>query len=213
MWPNYEYEQADLEQADYFEMLPHQDVKTHYGRSPEGTLNLKQPGLARKGPLLIAIPWVLLVSSPLRGELEGAGFVGLAFRQTQVVKGKSYQTLEEVPWSKVGCEPYWELTASVDLPPLSPRCLLMNEKGERIRDDDWSNGVFLMEDQFPAGELHYRRSDLRDISCFDLALTHEPFGNRPSEYNKHLVMSRRVYDFINARRLKVMWLPVYVDDE
>lgn len=71
-----------------------------------------------------------------------------------------------------------------------------------------------MEDQFPAGELHYRKSDLLTIPPFDFALTHELLDmSRPSPYHRRLVLSRRVHDFIRARRLKVSWLPVYVDDE
>ncbi|MCW5768312.1 MAG: hypothetical protein KIT19_06485 [Phycisphaeraceae bacterium] len=210
LWPNYEYEQVDLDRADYFQMLVHADVETRYGRSPEGLLNLKQVRWAKKGPLLATGVKARIVSTPLRAELEAQGFAGMTFRPTRVVKGELLAELQEVPWDKVGCEPYWELTSSIVLPPLSPRCLLMNEKGERVREESWSKRAYLMEDQFPAGEFHYRRGDLAGIPPFDVAQTREPLV---AGSDQNLVLSRRVYDFINTRRLKCMWLPVYVDDD
>lgn len=210
LWPNYENEQIDLDRASFFQMIPHSNVMTRYGRGPEGLLNLEHGGWERKGPLLATGVKARIVSTPLRSELEAEDFVGMIFRPTRVVKGELLAELQEVPWDKVGCEPYWELASSVVLPPLSPRCLLMNEKGDRVREESWSKRAYLMEDQFPAGEFHYRRVDLAGMPPFDVAQTREPLV---AGSDQNLVLSRRVYDFISTRRLKCMWLPVYVDDD
>ncbi|TVQ33157.1 MAG: hypothetical protein EA376_03630 [Phycisphaeraceae bacterium] len=209
-WPNYEYEQDDLDRASSFQMLPHQSADRAHDQTSESILSLKANRLARKGPLLLTDPLAVLVSSKLRAELEAAEFIGLEFRATQAARVQSMGDSEVVPWSKVGCEPYWRVDSSVRLPRLSPRCRLVDVKGRPVTDEDSSKGVALLEGEFPAGELHYRSADIHAVEPFDAAMTREPlaYGRGP-----RLVVSRRVYDFINARRLKVTWLPVYVDEE
>lgn len=208
--PNYDYEESDIDRADYFQLRPRDYVETNGWRSPEGHLYLKPSWLPRKGPLLGADGFGIIVSSELRAELEAAGFAGLAFRPTRVRRERRSDGAEDVPWEKVGCAPYWELTGSVRLPSLSPRCRLVDSRqGQPIKDDDWSKGVMLIEGEFPAGELHYRRADIQRVEPFDFASTHEPLGR----CHPKLILSRRVYDWVLTRKLKTDWLPVYVDDE
>lgn len=209
--PNYEYDKADFARADYFQMLPQQDVESSGARSAEGVLYVQRAGLNRKGPLVLSDPLAVLVSSHLRAAMESAGFIGLAFRRTGVRVGRYQDELKEVSWERVGRDPYWEIAPTITLPPLSPRCRLVDGKtGTPITDDDWSHGVMLVEDELPAGELHYRQADIRMVEPLDFAMTHEPLAyGRGSR----LVVSRRVYDWVRGEHLRACWTPVFVDAE
>jgi hypothetical protein len=111
-------------------------------------------------------------------------------------------------------EGLWELSSDLVLPRLSPRCQLQDEKGEPVRDD-FSTGIFLREDLYQPPELRYTRSSIRKVEPFDLALTYEPLsGWYPTwEWYRHLVASKRFYEFCKARKLKMDWIPVRIDPD
>ncbi len=213
-YPNYKYEPSDFDRADLFWMIPYADLKSYWRHTPGGVFRIARKALTGKRNLIAGSRFSSLVSESLRAELEAQNYSGLVFRPTVVVQGKSYKELEEVPWSKMRREPYWELSSSVVLPPLSPRCTLMNDRGERIKNDDWSRGVLLIEDEFPSGQLHYLRSDIEKMPPFDLAYTREPLGYyKLTIHDRRLVMSRRVYEFFRSKPYRIGWRPVYIDDE
>ncbi len=216
-YPNYDYEPEDFERADLFTMTPIAYLQHIYGRTPEGAMRIHRRSTTGRGDLLAGANYGSLVSGSLKEELESQGFVGLAFRPTVVVQGDLVANMVEIPWSKARRSPLWELSSTVVLPRLSPRCKLVNDRGEPIKDNDWSKGVFLPEDEFPSGQLHYRRCDIERLPAFDVAYSYEPFGytRQPHLFpHRHrLVMSRRVYDFFCSKPYRIGWRPVYYDDE
>lgn len=212
--PNYDYEPEDYELADLFRLTPDASLHHTRGRSSEGCLRIHRRSTTGKGDLVGSSTGNPLVSESLKQEMESQNFRGLAFRPTIVVTGESWEELEQIPWSRARRSPLWELTSTVMLPHVSPRCKLLDEDGKPIIDDDWSHGLFLVEDVHPAGELHYLRQHIDQLEPFDFALTYEPFriSHRPNEYNRELVMSRRAYDFFRAKKHRIYWRPVYIDE-
>ncbi|MCW5768313.1 MAG: hypothetical protein KIT19_06490 [Phycisphaeraceae bacterium] len=153
-----------------------------------------------------------VVSSQVRREMEAAGFIGLGFRPTLIATGRRERGPTIIPWEKLGKDPIWELAPSIVLPPLHPQSRLLNRKGQPTAGTDWSKGLFLLEGggELAGGGMHYRRADLASAEPFDMAFTLEAFGDRPSIDNRWIVVSRRVYDFMNALNHEVQWRPVYL---
>lgn len=209
--PNYEYEAEDLERAACFEVLSAEDARTHDQAEPtDGSFALEAQGLQAKGPLLAAGDLLTLVSSQLRADMEAAGFVGLAFRPVRAYTGKHPGPIEEVSWGQIGCQPYWVITPTLTLPRLSRRCDLRDASNQPVTGEDSSRGGTIQEREFPAGELHYVNQEIKQVAPFDFAATREllAFGRSP-----RLVVSRRVHEFLIARGVEALWLPVFVDDE
>jgi len=109
-------------------------------------------------------------------------------------------------------EGHWELTSEFVLPPLNNASLLFNNDGQPF-DGDYDKGCFLVEGCYWPGELHYKRSTLQTVGPFDLARTHERFGNKDSVSFPRLIASRNFYDFCKNQKLNLDWWPVRVDPD
>lgn len=207
--PNYEYEPSDLDRADYFSFVAGTAVNSSPGADGAGIL-VNAKDLRRKFAIAEARSSSgTIVSNATRRRIEEEGLIGADFLPIGVVKGKPSATPKVLSWDEIGVEPFWHISSSVVLPTLHPKCLTLDRGGSPC-NGNYEKGCYLMEGEFPAGELNYLRSDIEQCEPFDIALTLEPFGNAPDPYSHKLVVSKRFRKFILKLDPKSFWLPVYV---
>ena len=141
-------------------------------------------------------PVELIVADEVRAEIAERELVGA----------------KTIPINDDGGSRYWLLTGEVQLPPLSPRCVIEGPRGSSYGGGR-SDPCTLREGEFPQGEMHYRRSDLEPLGLFDFASSYEIFHSLSIERFRPLILSRRVYELFGDLGVAGLWTPVYVDDE
>jgi hypothetical protein len=166
------------------------------------------------------VPWpgTRVVSDRVRKLLEDSGLKRVVFKPTFVIPAgkRPSSDISALPWDGFG-DPWWELTSELTMPKLSPRAILLNNKGQRIADD-FSDGCFLREgiDSLDAlinpPEPTYRRSDIEALGEFDVAVMFEPMGGHPLASHHPLIVSNRFYRFCRKHKLKVNFVPVRIHD-
>lgn len=77
--------------------------------------------------------------------------------------------------------------------------------------DGVSQGCWAMEGFFRIPELHYRQSEIRALEPFDCALTHEALGGANREEYWTRVISRKVYQRLVERDIRIECIPVHLD--
>jgi hypothetical protein len=200
LWLLRKYEQSDFEQAELFEPDPVDDVGTIVERSITARLKLKKSHLRLRNFLGKADrPW-LIVSADMREKMEKAGLKRLYFKETEA----NGTTLKDET------NQIWELDSGLELPPMSPKCDFRYEIGGAPFAGDYSLGRTLVEGFYINPEFHYTRSAIKSVGEFDLARTHERWGD--ADAPRKLVCSRRFYEFCNAHKVKMNWIPVRIDE-
>lgn len=153
-----------------------------------------------------------VVPDRVRRLLEGGGLGGISFRDTvPLVPGGLAG--RPVPWSEVG-EPWWELTSTLVMPPVSPTMDLRDpDTRQRMSPGETANGCYRYDGLYRPVELHYRVQDVQSMSPFDLAHTAESFSGRarPDPLQRSLVASKRFYDFCRENSLQIGWVPVRIE--
>lgn len=153
----------------------------------------------------------VVVSNRVKQLLEALNLIGIAFRSTVPVRGGYGELGTAYSWSQIG-DPWWELTSSIELSRVSPKCDLRDNKGRKVLAD-FSNGCFLHEPPYVLGELRYRQRDIIALGPFGLARTKERWGSRPGPDDRWLIASHEFYRFCREHKLKCEWIPVHIDDD
>ena len=109
-------------------------------------------------------------------------------------------------------KPYWELSSDMTLPPLSSKCSLWSNENKPF-NGDYDKGCFIREGLYSNPELHYERSALVSLSQFDIAQTHERFGNGAMVAYPKLVCSKRFYELCSQHEWEFEWQPVRIDPD
>lgn len=177
-------------------------VSVAYRAEATGNLQLHQGRFPKNKNFGQAYVWTV-ISDAGRRKLEGEYLRHLVFRPVE-------QTTEE-GMPNVRVEGYWELTSDLILPPLSKKCILMNND-EKVFSGDYQSGCFLIEGFYTPPEIHYDARTLSSVEPFDLALTHEKFGNTEEVY-PYLITSRRLYEVCKKHGLKMAGVPVRIDED
>jgi hypothetical protein len=215
-----EYEPSDFELVRYMEFWPDPvDAVSDEGRDEQGRLMLERPTLkkAKHSGLDFASATLgrMLVLQPVRDLLTEGGFRHLAFRPTVLITGRGTRPRRHapIPWEQFKVTPsWWELHSDLVLPPLSPSMDLRDWNGKPVQPGDCSNGCVPRDGFYNHAELHYRRSDLARVGPFDAALTFEHRFANNAEDTRHTIVSKRFYDYCQAKGLKGRWAPVRIDE-
>jgi hypothetical protein len=165
--------------------------------------------------------YTLIVSDRVRRLIEALNLREVGFKATFVIpppKSEVDKRDEEamLPWDGFG-EPWWELTSSVILPPMSSRAFLVSAKGERVVDH-FSDGCYLKDgiDNLDAitwpAEPKYLAKDVDAIGEFDVAHTFEWFGPKAPYLGRLVIVSSRFFQFCREHKLKTYFVPVRVHD-
>lgn len=194
-----EYGAADFKSLEFFEPHPIGHVGEMIDRSNRGRLKLKKGHLRLRNFLGRADrPW-LVVSSDMRVKVEKAGLKSLYFKETEAAG----RTLKD------DCNQIWELDSSLELPPMSAKCDFRYEIGGGPFEGDYSKGRALVEGFYSPPEFHYTQTAIKSVGEFDLARTHERWGD--GDAPRKLVCSRRFYQFCHDHGIKMEWIPVRID--
>jgi hypothetical protein len=147
-----------------------------------------------------------IVSSRFRRVLESEGMAGFEFLPTvyAIHPNSGVET-----WAQAPGEPYWEIRPTVEMPPHSPRCRIVNrETGEpwdrQEQIDTSPSGKFeWIDGEFVAWSLHLLRSEVEALGPVDYAWS--PGKGSP-------IISRRFNDLLDRFNVsKGIW-PVFLDD-
>lgn len=222
------YDKSDWEPAEFLQPRPKLLIDDDSGRSMTGVV-LVQPRILKCNLTVAQADWpAIVVSEKLKSQILEGGMQHIMFRPVGII-GKPEEGYAQ-SWYRLTtsearekaksatitkfAEGLWELSSDLVLPRLSPQCQLQDEKGNPVRDD-FSTGTFLREDFYKPPELHYTRGSIQNAGPFDLALTYEPLsGWYPTwQWYRHLVASKRFYEFCKARKLKMDWIPVRIDPD
>jgi hypothetical protein len=148
--------------------------------------------------------WIV-VSNAVRRSWESAGLVGLKFADV-TIKGRS---------SQLSPEPFWELLSSVTLPPMVNRGNLVHpveypdHPNVEPFQGDHSRSIYINDEPFAKGELHYRGGDLAALGPFDIAQTFEKY----MEPHPALVVSQRFYQHCLKHKIPLEVEPVRIDPD
>lgn len=210
-----EYEPSDIKSARYLQIWPDEEVVLANVRVPQVGLRYVQVKDIPKGVHFArAYTYTPMVSSEFKRKAEAAGLVGLRFDTAEAALGDETlkpSTLRPVSWQEAGVEPWWFLNSTVQLPYVSPDCVILTDKGERYvpGSDVWR--VRLYEGFHSTPELHYRAADIAAIEPFDLAIAREPFG---APFDTGLFIgSQRFFRFCRDQGYKISFCLVRIDEE
>ncbi|MEM6503829.1 MAG: hypothetical protein AAF711_00025 [Planctomycetota bacterium] len=213
------YDRADYASAVYLEFDPDFfDENIQFSeRDAEARLRLHRKSLRENKSTDFARAGIkaILVPQRVKVVLEQADLHNLLFLPTIPVRGTGLAEECQTPvtWEQVGCDPWWELSSDLTLPPVSPGMDLRDRDGNRIPPGNSSNGCIPREGLFNKAELHYLRNDIKAIEPFDVALTFETFG-MPGPYPRpSVVVSQRFYQVCIDHGLSGTWVPVRLDDQ
>ena len=148
--------------------------------------------------------WVI-ISNQVRRSLESAGLVGLRFIEV-AIKGKSCH---------LAPEPFWELQSSITLPKMPNHgnfihpVFYPDHPTVEPFQGDYSRPIYINDEPFTKGELHYRRSDLVALGQFDIAATFENY----MEEHPVLVVSQRFYQHCRQHKIPLAVEPVRIDPD
>jgi hypothetical protein len=195
-WLHREYEATDLDAAELFQPDPERHVGHSIERSIVGRLKLQRRHLRLRNYLGKADwPW-LVVSADMREKMEEAGLKRLRFKETEAGGATLKDETNQI----------WELDSWTELPPMSPKCDFRHDDGTPFTGD-YSRGWNLV-DGFYSPEFHYTRSAVESAGEFDLARTHERWGD--ADAPRKLVCSRRFYEFCTKHNIPMKWTPVRI---
>ncbi len=204
------HEPHELAECPYVELVPTKFIQECRERSPfDGVLSAFPQVLPRDTKL--ASPFVdscrLVVPSATRAALEAERFAGIAFRPIRLVKkssksNRSSEAVDEIPWLKRS--PWWELTGSIELPPVAPGLVVFcgNEPVPRGCTTHRSN---FRDADYDDYELRFFDAEIQALPEFDFALTRERSGGPLARY---YICSQRMYQFGVAQGWECRWRPV-----
>lgn len=204
------YDHKDLARCEYFELsgIGMWEGLTH---TPDEHYIELIRAKAKKGDIVRAMGYEIVVSDDAKAALESAGLRGLVFRPTVLVR--SLQNRRPISWEGAGLPLRWQLTSDVRLPRVAPSVTLLDRLGDP-HIEGISVGCFAHEGLYAYPELRYRASDLHALGPFDVARTHERFGpggNR--EEDRAIIVSKRFYEVCREQRLKAGFVPVHLDPD
>ena len=174
-----------------------------YDKSGDVRRRTIERGTIKKQPIGSSINgFDLLITDSSRREIEEQGFRNLRFEEV-VVNGK-----------KPPHEPIWMLMGSTPMPPVLNK--LVN--GEGNPPDSPTKGKFTqgcwVDDLYFPPVYHYRRREVEaTLGEFDVASTTERWHS--GEYRRrthHLICSQRFRRWCEARKWKMNWVPVELED-
>ncbi len=209
------YDTTDIDGARYLQIWPDKEVVLANVRVPQVGLRYVQVKDIPKGVHFArAFTYTPMVSSEFKRKAEAAGLIGLRFDTAEAALGDETlkpSTLRPVSWQEAGVEPWWFLNSTVQLPYVSPDCVILTDKGERYvpGSDVWR--VQPYEGFHRSPELHYRAADIAAIEPFDLAIAREPFG---APFDTGLFIgSQRFFRFCRDQGYKISFCLVRIDEE
>lgn len=191
-----EYEKDDYESCEYL-VLWAKDYLADTIRNANGNIELKT--MPKKIANIAACEYGDVISDRLLSKLCEWDFRYLAYYDVQIATKCTPQTTTK----------FYELFSELRLPPLHPKCTLFTNNGEPF-EPRMKVGCFLVEGHYNPAELHYLESSIRPLEPFDFAYTHEGFGGFQMPF---IVVSKRVYDFFQANKLDVTFVPVRIDPD
>ena len=203
------YEQADYEQAAYFVPRPVEQFMPYDIRTADDLLRLEST-LLQPEKQIGFVGWAsVVVTNALRLRLQQAQLRRLSFRETVIEDNDEAEEryAEGVEKRQEVFDPFWELTSDLILPPMSPDSKFVDHDGQPFIGD-LSKGCFLYDGFLHEPEPHYLAGSLEAAAPFDLALTHERFGNYEGVSYRRLIASKGFYNFCVSNHLKMNWIPV-----
>ncbi len=194
------YESIDFGLVNLFEPVAKISLETVKRRTSDGLL-IVTSDFEGQPPQL---GWVhepgkttYAVTHSIKLLMEQADLKGIQFFPAKVMGHKAKQVREQ----------YWELVTNLRMPRLSPGLHLIDGIGGLY--EDGKSHACIVKDGFTPAEMRYRSSDLAKLGPFDLARTHEPNGGKAGTF----VASKRFYDFCQAEKLEIDWIPVRIDPD
>jgi hypothetical protein len=134
--------------------------------------------------------------------MEEFGLKGMVFLPVTKEKGRGAAELDNL----------WELTTRHVLPAMSPVCTWFDEQGNPAQGDP-DKGRILKEGLYSPPEFHYTAGSLNELPESDFFLTYERFWQSSLRQERRLVVSKRLYDFCQAHKLEMNWIPVRIDPD
>lgn len=201
------YEPDDLKNAEFLVMIRHSRIHNCLkpARDNQGRIFLMATKAKKSLKLgcLFYPDWVI-VSNQVRQSFENAGLVGLRFGEV-AIKGHSIH---------LSPEPFWELQSSITLPKMSNVRKLIHPESVghptvEPFQGDYSRTVYINDEPFRPGEVHYRRSDLETFGQFDIAATFENY----MDPHPALVVSQRFYQHCLKHKIPLAVEPVRIDPD
>lgn len=194
-----EYTLKDYADVPLFLVQGHNDIIADYITSLDPYLigADKLPKSDRKIASSPGRPYHVVVSSRFRRDAEAAGLIGMVFKDTLpgVPRKGELCRYDPTRWSVVNSEPWYVLSSSIRLPPMSPRTLMVTPQRTLWTPGDPAKKVQIYEPFHSIVEASYRREDVAPFEPFDVALTHEPLGDPD-----RLVVSQRFHQFCIAKK-------------
>ncbi len=144
----------------------------------------------------------LLVRGGVKRALERSGLKGLLLVKATTISRKLLTPNEEA----------WIVWSDTIMPKFNILCIFDSFQIRRFDSQlpHQSNAVY--GGFLKPGDLHYRRDALAKVESFDVALTHERFGNRGTLENQ-LIYSRNFIQFFKDElNITLMSKPVHLDD-
>lgn len=154
-----------------------------------------------------------VVPDRVRKILEAEEIRHITFLPTLLAPGWPSKFDRFITWEEMHEEPWWEVQSDIRLPPVSPRCRLVDVTGAPYDPNGPFKGLYVEEGNYENPEMHYRASGLAKLPPFDIALTHENFGAGNRDEIGTLIVSQRFRQVCLKHKLKVGFWPVRVDPE
>jgi len=197
------YDVQDWKRAAYLEPTPWLWLGKYETRRYGKPLQIQGEHAKQRLNIALVNQWWIVVSEKVRVSMEKAGLLHVAFKPVETI-GR-----ETTP----GACQIWELTSDIFLPPLSPKCELVDSCGNPSKGDNLTHGCYLREGLYGSPEKHYKESAITSVEPFDLARTNERFGPNEIQADHQLVASQRFYQFCVSQAFDMRWIPVRIDPD
>jgi len=198
-----EYDKTDFEAAELLQLWPDQVLMIDRSVTDMAVQRKEIKDGIDFARGLYDLP--IFVPGRVRTILEQARFHDLRFESFTLLRNAQGDDDSdgELEWDIVG-EPWWFLNSEVRLPPLSRYLERVGPRG-KVLPREARGGI--REPGFDDVELHYYRSEFKEVGEFDVARDWES-GSRAAR----IIVSKRFYEFCKQNGLKCSFKPARIDE-
>lgn len=213
------YDDEDLDQCRLMQLVGARHVVYRYQGTEDKIIRLERNKKLKwlDGIAAAAFePHYLFASDSIRKALESLDLVGIQFRPTiQIGQSTSSPNEQQLSERASKRNPWWGITSSIILPPLSSSATLIDHRTGEPFDPVTATSCTLVEGDYAFAQLRYRQADVDAVPPFDIAVTHERFGvgvdhiRLPSSRAK--VVSQRFRQLCKANGIQAHFVPVQIE--